>query len=63
MTKRPRSTATPASDLSTRERVLLFCVATITAMIVRGLVQRDPIGRLILTKQGRDALDALLARD
>jgi hypothetical protein len=33
------------------------------SMIVRGLVQRDPIGRLFLTKQGRDALDALLAKD
>jgi hypothetical protein len=27
MTKRPRSTATLATDLSTSERVLLFCVA------------------------------------
>jgi hypothetical protein len=57
-----------------RKSRLLFCVAsdteweragitgaTITAVIV-GLVQRDPIGRLFLTKQGRDPLDALLAR-
>jgi hypothetical protein len=63
------------ADLSTAERVLLFCVAsgtewakagitaaTVTAMIVRGLIQRDPIGQLSLTKEGRTTLDTLLAR-
>jgi hypothetical protein len=48
------------ADLSTPERLLLFCFAsgtewkragvtqsTVTAMIVRhGLIQRDPLGRL-----------------
>jgi hypothetical protein len=64
------------AELSTPERLLLFCLAsgtewkragvtqsTVTAMIVRhGLIMRDPLGRLFLTKQGRDTLDALLAR-
>jgi Mn-dependent DtxR family transcriptional regulator len=64
------------ADLSTPERLLLFCFAsgtewkragvtqsTVTAMIVRhGLIQRDPLGRLSLTKQGRDTLDTLLQR-
>jgi hypothetical protein len=56
-------------------RVLLFCVAsdtdwehagvtgtTVTAMIVRGLIQRDPAVRLGLTKEGRAVLAALLAK-
>ena len=50
-----------APALSIPERVLLFCAAsdtdwehagvtstTVTAMIVRGLLQRDPAGRLRL---------------
>ena len=54
---------------------MLFCVAsdtdwehagitgtTVTAMIVRGLIQRDPAGRLWLTKEGRAGLTALLAK-
>jgi hypothetical protein len=53
-------------DLSVSERVLLFCVASktdwdragirgaaVTSTILRGLIQRDPLGRLSLTKQGR----------
>ena len=64
-----------APGLSIPERVLLFCVAsdtdwehagitgtTVTAMIVRGLIQRDPAGRLWLTKEGRAVLTALLAK-
>jgi hypothetical protein len=63
---------TIAADLSTPERLLLFCVAsdaeleagvaksTIAAMVIRGLIERDPLGRLSLTKQGRDTLDALM---
>jgi len=60
--------------LSIPERVLLFCVAsdtdwehagitgtTVTAMIVRGLIQRDA-GLLRLTKEGRAVLAALLAK-
>jgi hypothetical protein len=62
---------TPA--LTIPERILLFCIAsgtdweragitgsTVTNMIVRGLIRRDPAGRLWLTKDGRAALDALL---
>jgi hypothetical protein len=56
--------------------VLLFCVAsgtewaqvgvtgaTATAMLVRGLINRDALGRLRLTPEGRAVLDALLGRD
>jgi hypothetical protein len=63
------------ADLSTPERVLLSCVAsetewakagitaaTVTAMIVRGLIQRDPLGQLSLTKEGRTTLDTLIPR-
>jgi hypothetical protein len=77
MSKRPaRPTADAAPALSIPpERVLLFCVAsdtdwahagitgtTVTAMIVRGLIQHDPAGRLWLTKEGRAMLAALLAK-
>jgi hypothetical protein len=63
---------TIAADLTTPERLLLFYVAsdteleagvtrsTIAAMIIGGLIQRDPLGRLSLTKEGRDTLDALM---
>jgi hypothetical protein len=63
-------------ELSVPERVLLFCVAsgtewaeagvagaTATAMLVRGLVERDALGRLQLTSEGRAVLDALLGLD
>jgi hypothetical protein len=63
-------------ELTVPERVLLFCIAsgtewaqagvtgaTATAMLVRGLINRDAAGRLKLTPQGRAALDALLGRD
>jgi hypothetical protein len=61
--------AAAAPALSIPERILLFCVASdtdwehadITAMIVRGLIQRDA-GRLRLTKEGRAGLTALLAK-
>jgi hypothetical protein len=62
-----------AADLSTPERILLFCLAsgtewteagitgaTVTAMVVRGLVDRDAAGRLVLTPDGRAVLNALL---
>jgi hypothetical protein len=62
-----------AAELSVPERVLLFCVASgtdweqvgitkamVTAMIIRGLIQRDPLARLFLTKQGRDVFKALV---
>jgi hypothetical protein len=67
------SAATIAIELSVPERVLLFCLAsgtewaeagitgaTVTAMVVRGLVERDSAARLTLTRDGRAVLDALL---
>jgi hypothetical protein len=63
-----------AAQLTVQERVLLFCLAsgtewaqagvtgaTATAMLVRGLVDRDTSGRLELTPHGRAVLDALLS--
>ena len=63
-----------APALSIPERVLLFCVASdtdwehagipgtaVTAMIVRGLIQRDA-GLLRLTKEGCAVVAALLAK-
>jgi hypothetical protein len=65
-----------ATALSIPERILLFCVAsrteweragiagtTVTAMVVRGLIERDAAGNLYLTKQGRAVLAALLGED
>jgi hypothetical protein len=62
-----------AGDLSTPERILLFCLAsgsewaqagvtgaTVTAMIVRGLVDCDSADRLVLTSDGRAVLNAPL---
>jgi hypothetical protein len=62
-----------AEALTVPERLLLFCVAsdtdwqkagitgaTITAMVVKGLIDRDAAGRIALTEQGRAALAALL---
>jgi hypothetical protein len=37
--------------------------ATVTAMGVRGLVDRDAAARLVLTPDGRVVLDALLSND
>ena len=76
MSKRPaKPTAAATPALSIPERVLLFCVAsdtdwehagitgtTLTAMIVRGLIQRDPAGRLWLTTEGHAVLAAPLAK-
>ena len=65
--------AAVAGELTVPERVLLFCVAsgtewaeagvtgaTATAMLVRGLIERDASDRLTLTKDGRSVLAALL---
>jgi hypothetical protein len=62
-----------AAALSVPERMLLFCIAsdtdwqkaaitgaTITAMVVNGLIDRDAAGRLTLTEHGRAALSSLL---
>jgi hypothetical protein len=72
MPKRPPQ-APSASDLTVRERMLLFCVAsgtdwqragipgeTVVNMTVKGLVVRDGLGRLSLTGRGRAALKAML---
>jgi hypothetical protein len=65
--------AEAAKALSVRERVLLFCAAsgtdwvhagvtgeTVTAMVVKGLIERDAGGALALTDRGRAVLRALL---
>jgi hypothetical protein len=62
----------PATDLSIPERVLLLCMAsdtewelagitgaTVTALIIRGLIERDAASRLALTEQGRAVLAAI----
>jgi hypothetical protein len=62
-----------AATLRISERILLFCIASkteweragitgaeVTAMVIRGLIGRDPAGKLYLTKEGRAALLALL---
>jgi hypothetical protein len=62
-----------AADLSMSERILLFCIdsgtewaqagvtgTTVTAMVIRDLVDRDAAARLVLTPDGRAVLDALL---
>jgi hypothetical protein len=65
--------AEAAKALSVRERVLLFCAAsgtewvhagvtgeTVTAMVVKGLIERDAGGALALTDRGRAVLRAML---
>jgi hypothetical protein len=64
-----------AAALGIPERLLLFCIAsktewervvlrtTVTAMVVRGLIERAPAGELALTKQGRAVFAALLGED
>jgi hypothetical protein len=62
-----------AAELSGSERVLLFCLAsgtewaqagvtgaTATMMLVRGLVERDALGRLQMTPQGREVFKVLI---
>jgi hypothetical protein len=70
MAKRPRP---DVNALTTRERILLFCIASgtnwqragitsevVTALIVRGLLVRDERGHLALTDNGHAALRALM---
>jgi hypothetical protein len=70
---KPSTPEAVAAGLSTRERILLFCVAsstdwqragvlgeTVTAVIVKGLIIRDAIGQLTLTERGWAVLRALL---
>jgi hypothetical protein len=63
-----------AEGLTVPERTLLFCIdsgtdwqkassvtgVTVTAMVLKDLVDRDAVGRLTLTGEGRAALAALL---
>jgi hypothetical protein len=71
MPKRPPQEQT-ASDLTARERILLFCVASgtdrrparamgevVTGMVEKGLVGRDTRGRLSLTASGQAVLRLL----
>jgi hypothetical protein len=63
MSKRPaKADAAPA--LSIQERILLFCVASgtalVTSMVIKGLIAREPTGGLYLTKEGRAALRTLM---
>ena len=65
-----------ANTLRIPERFLLFCIAskteweragitgaTVTAMMIKGLIERDAAGELTLTKQGRAVLAALLMEE
>jgi hypothetical protein len=73
---KPDSPAGQAEALSIPERLLLFCIAskteweraaitgaTVTAMVIKGLIERDAAGKLTLTKQGRAVLAALLMEE
>jgi hypothetical protein len=76
MSKRPgKAKLETVPALTIPERLLLFCVAsgtdwehagimgvTVTAMVVRSMIERDAGGRLTLTPQGRAALDSLLGK-
>jgi hypothetical protein len=64
-----------AEGLTVPERILLFCIdsgtdwqkasgvtaATVTAMVLKDLVERDAVGRLALTGEGRATVAALFA--
>ena len=63
-----------AADLTLPECILLFCIdtgldwrkasrvtgATVAAMVLKGLVERDAAGRLSLSGEGRGAVEVLL---
>jgi hypothetical protein len=69
-----KGASTIAAKLSVPERTLLLCVSSgewkragipssvVTAAIMKGLIQRDPIGQLWLTKQGREVLEAVRSK-
>jgi hypothetical protein len=72
----PANSEPKAADLNAPERVLLFCLASNTdwfkagvtpttakKMLVKGLIERDGAGRLILTEQDRAALASLMQVD
>jgi hypothetical protein len=62
-----------AADLAVPECTLLFCIdngtdwrrassvtsATVAAMVLKGLVERDAVGRLTLTEEGYAVVAAL----
>ena len=65
--------AITTETLTVQERVLLFCLATSTPwqkagvtertvlnMVIKGMVDRQPGAHLLVTRQGREALAALL---
>ena len=66
-----------AAGLTVPERILLLCIdsrtdwqktsrvtgATVTAMVLKDLVQRDASGRLTLTGEGRATVAVLLKGD
>jgi len=66
-----------ADDLTVSERILLLCIAsgtdwqtasrvtaaTVAAMVLRGLVERDAAGQLSLSGEGRAAVEVLLKLD
>jgi hypothetical protein len=74
VTREPiKPTAVNAETLTVPERILLFCLAsgtpwqkagvaerTVSNMVTRGMVDRQPDTHLLLTRQGREALVALL---
>ncbi len=75
MAREPTKLAAVAAEaLSVQERILLFCLAsgtpwrqagvterTVMAMVIKGMVEREAETPPSLTKQGRDALAALIA--
>jgi hypothetical protein len=71
---KPDSPNAQAAALSIPERQLLFCIAsktdwkkvgitptTVMAMLVRGLLERDPNGQLHFSEEGRAVFKALVA--
>ena len=74
MAREPTKLAAIAAEgLSVQERTLLFCLAsdtpwqragvtekTVLNMVIKGMVQRGAGAHLSVTRQGRDALAALL---
>jgi hypothetical protein len=67
-----KGAVTIAAELSVTERILLFCLASgtewkkvvthsaVTRLVVHGLVDRDAVGSIKLTSEGRAVLKALL---
>ena len=72
-----RRPETIAEDLTVPERILLLCIdsgtdwqtasrvttATVAAMVLKGLVERDATGRLSLSGEGRAAVEVMLKLD